>query len=57
MTLFSLPEDEVGPGMVNIPQELSFMEATIRFLIRHIFNNEKYPHCKQEKTNDSQDQV
>ena len=34
MTLFSLLEDEVGPGVVNTQQELSFIEATIRFLVR-----------------------
>ena len=34
MALFSLLEDEVGPGVVNTPQELTFVEATIRFLIR-----------------------
>ena len=33
MTLFSLLEDNVRPGVVNTPQELSFIEATIRFLI------------------------
>ena len=34
MTFFSLLEDEVGPGVVNTPQDMSFIEATIRFLIR-----------------------
>ena len=34
MTLFSLLEDEVGPGVVNTPQELSFVEVRIGFLIR-----------------------
>ena len=34
MTLFWLLEDEVRPGVVNIAQGLSFMEATIRFLVR-----------------------
>ena len=30
MTLISLHEDEVGPGAVNTPRELTFIEATIR---------------------------
>ena len=34
MTLFSLLEDEVGPGVVNTPQELTFVEATISFIFR-----------------------
>ena len=29
MILFSLLEEEIGPGVVNATQELSFMEATI----------------------------
>ena len=34
MALFSPLEDEVGPGVVNTPQELTFIEATISFQIR-----------------------
>ena len=36
MTLFSLLEDEVkvGPGVINTPQELTFIEATVSFLFR-----------------------
>ena len=36
MTLFSMLEDEVGPGVVNTPEELTF-------------NNEECSHCKQKK--------
>ena len=36
MTIFLLLEDEVKvePGVVNTPKELTFIEATISFLIR-----------------------
>ena len=64
MKLFSLLEDEVGPGVVNTIKVVSFVEATIRFLIRqdvkfcHVFNSEECSHCKWEQTtNDSHVQV
>ena len=62
MTLFSLLEDEVGPGMVNTYESCvihkghnPFSNQTGLSNICHVFNNEECSHCKWEKTtNDSQ---